>query len=61
MGIKCGSALISLAEVKNGPTSTIAMNDSKPSIGKTGVHLRYHKHHEYRKLTQEQCCELSKW
>ena len=60
-GIKRGSALISLAEVKSGPTSTIAANDSKPSIGKAGVHLHYHKHHEYRKLTQEQCCELSKW
>ena len=61
MGLKRGSALISLAEDKNGPTTTIAENDSKPSIGKTGVHLYYHRHHEYRKLMQEQCCELSKW
>ena len=61
MGIKRGSALISLTEVKNGLTTTIAANDSKPSIGKTGVHLHYHKHHEYRKLMQEQCCELSEW
>ena len=60
MGIKCGSALISLAEVKNRPTTTIAMNDSKRRIGKTGVHLCYHKHHEYRKLMQEQRRELSK-
>ena len=58
MGIKHGSALISLAEVENGPITTIAANDSKPSIGKTGVHLQYHKHHEYRKLMQEQCREL---
>ena len=61
MGINRGSALISLTEVKNGLTTTIAANDSKPSIGKTGVHLHYHKHHEYRKLMQEQCCELSEW
>ena len=60
-GIKHGSALISLAEVDNGPTTTIAANDSKPSIGKTGVHLCYHKHHEYKKLMQEQCRELSEW
>ena len=60
-GIECGSALISLAEVENGPTTTIATNNSKPSIGKTGVHLCYHKHHEYRKLMQEQCHELSEW
>ena len=61
MGIKHGSAMISLAEAENGPITTIATNNLKPSIGKTGVHLRYHKHHEYRKLMQEQCCELSKW
>ena len=60
-GIKRGSALISLAEVENGPTTTIAVNNSKPSIGKTGVHLHYRKHHEYRKLMQEQRHELSKW
>ena len=60
-GIKRGSALISLAEAHDGPTTTIATNDAKPSIGKTGVHLRYHKHHEYKKLMHEQCCELSEW
>ena len=59
--IKRGSALISLAEVHDGPNMTIAANDSKPSIGKTGVHLRYHKPHEYKKLTHEQCHELSEW
>ena len=60
-GIKQGSALISLAEVHNGPTMAIATNNLKPSIGKTGVHLHYHKHHEYKKLMQEQCHELSEW
>ena len=59
--IKQGSALISLAEVHDGPNMTIAANDSKPSIGKTGVHLRYHKPHKYKKLTHEQCHELSEW
>ena len=53
--------MISLTEVENEPTATIAANDAKPSIGKTGVHLHCHKHHEYRKLTQEQCRELSEW
>ena len=60
-GIKRGSALISLAEANNGPTTTIVANNSKSSIGKTGVHLHYHKHHEYKKLTQEQRRGLSEW
>ena len=60
-GIKWGSALISLTEVHDGPNMTIAANDLKPSIGKTGVHLRYHKHHENKKLTHEQRRELSEW
>ena len=60
-GIKCGSALILLTEAKSEPITTIAVNDAKPSIGKTGVHLRYHKHHEYKKLIREQCHELSEW
>ena len=53
--------MISLTEAHEGPNVTITANDSKPSIGKTGVHLRYHKHHEYKKLTHEQCRELSEW
>ena len=60
-GIKHGSALISLTEAKSEPIATIAVNDAKPSIGKTGVHLRYHKHHEYKKLMCKQCHELSEW
>ena len=40
---------------------TITTNDAKPSIGKTGVHLCYHKHHEYKKLMHEQHHELSEW
>ena len=53
--------MISLTEAKSEPIATIAANDAKPSIGKTGVHLHYHKHHEYKKLTCEQCRELSEW
>ena len=48
-------------EAKSETTATVAANDTKPSIGKTGVHLCYHKHHEYKKLMREQCCELGKW
>jgi hypothetical protein len=33
----------------------------KPSIGKTGVHLRYHKPAEYQKLTPEQKYKLKEW
>ena len=53
--MKHGSALISLTEAEYEPTTTIAANDAKPSIGKTGVHLCYHKHHEYKKLMHKQC------
>ena len=58
-GIKHGSALILLTEAKFEPIAANAANDAKPSIGKTGVHLRYHKHHEYKKLMCKQCHELS--
>ena len=40
---------------------TIATNNAKPSIGQTGVHLHYHKHHKYKKLMHEQHHELSEW
>ena len=33
----------------------------KPSIGKTGVHLCYHKNSEYRTLNQEQKDEWREW
>ena len=33
----------------------------KPSIGKTGAHLHYHKNSEYRPLNQEQEDELREW
>ena len=60
-GIKHGSALILLTEAESEPITTIAANDTKPSIGKTGVHLCYHKHHEYKKLMHKQRRELGEW
>ena len=33
----------------------------KESIGKTGVHLRWHMNAEYKELTSEQKKELSEW
>ena len=54
-GYKRGSTQISsLMEVSDATTK-------KPSIGKTGVHLHYHKNSEYRTLTQEQKDELREW
>ena len=35
--------------------------NKKASIGKTGVHLRYYKFSEYKKLTKEQKDELREW
>ena len=52
--------MISLTEAKSEPIA-IAANDAKPSIGKTEVHLHYHKHHDYKTLMHEQCRELSEW
>ena len=51
-GQKRGSAQIS-SVMDPSPTTT-----KKPSIGKTGVHLRYYKTGEYRNLTNEQKEEL---
>ena len=39
----------------------VAATTAKPSIGKTGVHLRYHKKPEYEGLTAEQKKELGEW
>ena len=54
-GQKRGSAQIS-SVMDPSPTTT-----KKPSIGKTGVHLRYYKTGEYRNLTNEQKEELKEW
>ena len=54
-GYKRGSTQISsLMEASDATTK-------KPSIGKTGVHLCYHKNSEYRTLNQEQKDELREW
>ena len=54
-GQKRGSAQI-LSVMDPTPTTTM-----KPSIGKTGVHLRYYKTGEYRNLTNEKNKELKGW
>ena len=41
--------------------SGAATKDGKASIGKTGVHLRYHTNSEYRELSTAQKKELSEW
>ena len=54
-GQKRGSAQIS-SVMDPSPTPT-----KKPSIGKTGVHLRYYKTGKYRNLTNELKEELKEW
>ena len=41
--------------------SGTATKDGKASIGKTGVHLRYHTNSEHRELSTAQKKELSEW
>lgn len=57
---KRGSALISTVD---GETAEIgsATKATKASIGKTGVHLRYHKQKDYVKLSPEMKLELKEW
>ena len=47
----------------NGESATVSSTSTprKKSIGKTGVHLWYHKFSEYKKLTDEQKAELHEW
>jgi hypothetical protein len=54
-GVKRGSADIS------DTTANIAGFGAKPGLGKTGVHLRYYKDAEYRKLNKDQQDELREW
>ena len=60
---KRGSALISDVQADGHQVEVIvgAAKATKPSIGKTGVHLRYHKGKEYAKLSKEQNKELGEW
>lgn len=57
-GAKRGGGLISAV---GGDDATIAATSGKPSIGKTGVHLRYHTSEEYRNLAPAQKMELKQW
>ena len=51
---RSSAQISSLMEVSGATTK-------KPSIGKPGVHLCYHKNSEYRTLNQEQNDELRQW
>ena len=42
-------------------TANVSETISAPSIGKTGVHLRWHKYNEYKALNKEQQAELYEW
>ena len=58
-GAKRASANISAAEA--GSEEVSATTAKKPSIGKTGVHLRYHTQAEYKALSKGQRDELRQW
>ena len=45
----------------DGDKVEISSSSLKPGIGKTGVHLRWHKREEFRKLSKEQRKELVEW
>ena len=66
-GTKQPAANISDARGMHGPyasaieISDATSKDGKVSIGKTGVHLRYHTNSEYRELSTSQKKELSEW
>ena len=42
-------------------TAEVSAFGPKPVIGKTGVHLRYHKNTKNKRLTKEQWDKLWKW
>ena len=42
-------------------TADISSFGSKSGVGKSGVHLRFHKHNEYQTLNSEQNSELKEW
>ncbi len=60
-GSKRGIAHISDATGANPPANVAASTSGKQSIGKTGVHLRWHTFEEYRNLTKAQREELYAW
>ena len=60
-GAKRGASLISEVDATDSESAKVGATMGKPGIGKTGVHLRYHTHHEYKALTDEQRDELRDW
>jgi hypothetical protein len=44
-----------------GESADISSFGSKSGVGKTGVHLRFHKHKEYQTLNNDQKAELKDW
>ena len=59
-GAKRGAAEISGVSFSD-DTADIASFGTKSGVGKSGVHLRFHKHKEYQTLTAEQKSELKEW
>ncbi|KAL7557677.1 hypothetical protein ACA910_021100 [Epithemia clementina (nom. ined.)] len=57
-GVKRGAANISAVD---NTEEILATTAKKPSIGRTCVHLRYHKMSEYKALTSKQKDELQEW
>ena len=50
------------ASIAEGAAEIFSTSTSgKPSIGKKGVHLRWHKPNEFAKLSKVQKCELFEW
>jgi hypothetical protein len=61
-GSKRGAADISSSVAfADGDTAEISSFGSKSGVGKSGVHLRFHKHKEYQQLNAEQKSELKEW
>jgi hypothetical protein len=60
-GIRRGDGIISSVMDAAADEQAPTIAHGKPAIGKTGVHLRYHKQQEHKKLTREQKDELRLW
>jgi hypothetical protein len=60
-GNKRGAGMISDVVGMTDDAQISGTTGGKPAIGKTGVHLRYYKKHEYDKLSKEQKDELREW
>ena len=49
------------AEISDTVGAEVSSFGAKEGIGKSGVHLRYHKPDEYQELTRDQKSELREW